>query len=370
MPPPGPRAEAPSVARASFGETRDGIGVDVVTLRNASGLVVKVMTYGATIQQLLAPGLEGGLDNVVLGYSSLDEYLAGNPAYLGGTIGRYANRIAGAQFTLGGATYTLSRNDGGSSLHGGKVGFDKRVWVMRDLIATPGFAALELGYSSPAGEMGFPGTLDVVLTYALRNDDSLRIDYRATTDEPTVVNLTSHTYWNLAGEGSGVIDDHILRLHAGSYTPVDEQMLPTGAVTTVAGTPFDFTEPRAIGSQLHAASRELELAGGFDVNYVLHRPGDGSLSVAAELYEQESGRVLTVLTTEPGMQLYSGQNLGLASVAKNGSVYRARSGLALETQHFPDSPNQPSFPSTTLTPGRTFASSTVWRLSTRSPAAR
>ncbi len=348
-----------------FGITPEGSTVDLYVLRNSSGYVVKIATYGGTIQQILAPDRDGNLADIVLGFSTLDDYLAGNPGYFGAIIGRYANRIARGTFVLGGETYVLSRNEGRNSLHGGRVGFDKRVWLGREIASGRHAAGVELRYTSPDGEMGYPGTLSVLVTYSLGDDNSFRIDYRATTDRDTVVNLTNHTLWNLAGEGSGTVDDHILTLDADRYTPVDEELIPTGEVASVVGTPLAFTGPTPVGEHRQDDVPQIELAGGFDFNYVINRSAPGSFARAGDLYEPSSGRAVTILTTEPGIQLYSGQHLDGSGVGKRGLPYRACDGLALETQHFPDSPNRPGFPSTVLTPGEVFSSSTLWHLSTR-----
>ena len=342
-----------------IGELADGTPVHRWTLANDRDMTVTVLTYGGIIQTLEVPGRDGVPANVVLGLPGLDDYVAGNRPYLGALIGRYANRIAGGRFSLDGRSYHLPVNNPPNSLHGGTEGFDKRVWT-----ATGGqdAAALELAYTSPDGEMGYPGTLSVRARYRLSPDNELRIDYRATTDAPTVVNLTNHTYFNLSGEAAGTIDDHRLQLDADHYTPTDATSIPTGELARVAGTPFDFTRPRPIGQRVDEADEQLVFGHGYDHNFVLDRPlGDRGLRPAARVADPASGRVLEVLTTEPGVQFYSGNQLDGTLVGAGGAAYGRRAGFALETQHFPDAPNQPGFPSTVLRPGQTYRSATVYR---------
>jgi aldose 1-epimerase len=342
------------VSRAPFGTTPDGAAVDLFTLRSPAGVTVAVATYGAIVQRLLAPDRDGDPVDVVLGFATLDEYVAGNEPRFGAVVGRYANRIAHASFTLGGTTYSLSRNEGENSLHGGVEGFATRVWEAVEATADGREAAVALRYVSPDGEMGFPGTLTTTARYALRADGSIRLDLRATTDRATVVNLTNHTYWNLAGESSGSTEGHLLEVRAERYLAADAALIPTGEILPVAGTLLDFREPAP-----------LEAAGDLDVGYVVDRSAPGSLALAAELHEPSSGRTLTVLTTEPQMHVYSGAGLDDTGLGKSGRPHRAGDGVALEAQHYPDSPNHPEFPSTVLLPGETFASTTVWRLSAR-----
>jgi aldose 1-epimerase len=347
----------PSVAREPFGSLPDGTAIDRYTLSNG-GLEVRVLTYGAIVQELRDPTGT----NVALGFATLDDYVERNSPYFGAIIGRYANRIGGAAFTLDGVTCRIPANEGPNSLHGGTAGFDKRVWRVGAAGPVADGARLELLYTSPDGEMGYPGTLDVRLTYTLAGVGSLRIDYQASTDRPTVVNLTNHTYWNLAGEGSGSIADHVLTLAASRYTPLGPGWIPTGEIAPVAGTPLDFREPVAIGARIDEAFPQLALTGGYDHNYVLDRDDDTSLVRAALVREPASGRELEVLTTEPGLQLYSGNLLDGTPAGTSGRRYVRRSGLALETQHFPDSPNQRGFPSTVLRPAEVYRSATVYRL--------
>ena len=354
---------APSITRLPFGTTPDGSVVDLYTLTNSSGIAVAVMTYGAAVQQLWVPDRDGRKANVVLGFPTLADYVAHDGHYFGAIIGRCANRIAHGRFLLDGVTYEVPRNDGTNSLHGGTAGFDKRVWQAAVVPPTRDGVGLKLQYTSPDGEMGYPGTLAVNVTYTLANDDSLGIDYRATTDAATVVNLTNHTYWNLAGEASGTICDHILTLYADRYTPVDRTLIPSGEIAPVAGTPLDFTTPTRIGARIREAFPQLAIAHGYDHNVVLERVDTLSPILAARVREPTSGRELEVFTTEPGIQFYSGNFLDGTLRGTSGRTYRQNDGFALETQHFPDSPNHPEFPSTVLRPGDVFESSTVYRLS-------
>jgi aldose 1-epimerase len=352
----------PSITRSPFG-TAHGQKVDLYTLDNGAGMVVMVITYGATVTQLFAPDRHGRSANVVLGLPTLADYVAKNsPSSLGGPyfgsiVGRYANRIAKGTFTLDGRTHRVGVNAPPNSLHGGLDGLDHKVWTATEVPATRGRVGLELSCTSPDLEEGFPGALAVGVTYTLTDGNVLQLDYRATTSETTVVNLTSHIYWNLGGEAAGPIDDHVLRIDASHYTPVDEALLPTGEIAPVAGTQFDFTRARPIGN------------GWYDHNFVLDRaPGSTGLIDAAGVHHPASGRRLDVLTTEPGIQFYTGNFLDGTLAGTSGKAYRQRDGFALETQHFPDSPNHPNFPSTVLHPGETFASTTVFRLSTPASA--
>jgi aldose 1-epimerase len=308
------------------------------------------------------PDRDGVPANVALGLATLDDYVARNAPYLGALIGRYANRIAGGAFTLDGRAYRLPVNNPPNSLHGGTQGFDKRVWAASETGGGEA-AGVELAFTSPDGEMGYPGTLQVRARYTLTADNALRIDYQATTDAPTVVNLTNHSYLNLAGEAAGSIEGHRLVLHAGRYTPTDATNIPTGELAPVAGTPFDFSSPHAIGERIADDDEQLRFGLGYDHNYVLDRPpgAEGTLVPAARVEDPGSGRVLEVATTEPGLQLYSGNQLDGTLTGVGGAAYGPRAGLALETQHFPDSPNQPGFPSTVLRPGEVYRSATVYR---------
>jgi aldose 1-epimerase len=346
-----------------FGALADGTEVHRHTLDNGRGLVVRVLTYGGILQRIDVPDRDGRPANVALGFADLDSYVRDNTPYFGALIGRYANRIAGGRFTLDGRAYVLPVNNPPNSLHGGTEGFDKRVWTAT-AAAGEDPAGLELAYTSPDGEMGYPGTLSVRARYRLGPDNELRIDYRATTDGPTHVNLTNHSYFNLAGEAAGTVEGHQLQLHAAHYTPTDATNIPTGEIAPVAGTPFDFTSPHRVGERIDAADEQLEYGLGYDHNFVLDpAPAGQALRPAARVVDPASGRVLEVLTTEPGIQFYSGNQLDGTLVGPGGAAYRPRAGLALETQHFPDTPNQPGFPSTVLRPGQVYQSATVYRFS-------
>jgi aldose 1-epimerase len=345
-----------SIDRVTFGELADGTGIEKWTLTNANGMSVSVLTWGATIQSVLVPDRDGQVANVTLGFADLagyidPAYLAGNP-FFGATVGRYANRIGGGSFTLDGETFKLSQNEGQVTLHGGSHGFDQRVWS-----ATRVDDGVRMSYTSADGEQGFPGTLEVSVTFTFDERNALRLDYAATTDRPTVVALTNHAYWNLSGEGSGTASDHLLRIDAGHYTPVDATLIPTGAIEEVAGTPFDFREFHPIGERVRDEHPQLGIGRGYDHNYVLN-PGDG-LRTAAVVRDPASGRELTIETTEPGLQFYSGNFLDGKLRGGSGRTYRQGDAFALETQHFPDSPNQPGFPSTVLRPGETYVSTTT-----------
>jgi len=365
-------ASAPSTTAEPFGTLPDGTAVERWTLTNGD-MTVRVLTYGGIVQSLEVPDAHGDVANVVLGFKDLAGYVEhNNPGpYFGALIGRYGNRIAGGTFELDGTTYHLPLNNGPNTLHGGPEGFDRKVWRATD-IGDADVAALRLELVSPSGDMGFPGTLTTTVTYTLESDSKLGIQYEATTDAPTVVNLTNHTYWNLAGEGSGNIYGHQLQIHASGYTPVDANLIPTGEVAPVKGTPFDFREPTAIGERIRENNQQLLYAQGYDHNWALDRKDNGAragsdsedpLERAAVLHDPRSGRTLTISTTEPGVQFYSGNFLDGTLAGTGGHIYRQGDGLALETQHFPDSPNQPAFPSTVLRPGEVYDSTTVFALS-------
>jgi aldose 1-epimerase len=360
----------PSTSVEPFGVLPDGTAVERWTLRNGD-TTMRVLTYGGVIQTLEVPDADGDVDNVVLGFADLAGYASEDDPYFGSLIGRYGNRIAEGRFTLDGATYQLPINDDPNTLHGGPGGFSERVWTATD-VSDDGSAALQLTLVSEDGDQGFPGTLTTTVTYRLDAGSRLTVHYQATTDAPTVVNLTQHTYWNLAGEGSGDVYDHELRLNASGFTPVDETLIPTGEIAPVEGTPFDFREPTPIGERIRVADQQLLYGQGYDHNWVLDRADDGAregsdsedaLEEAAVLHDPASGRTLTISTTEPGIQFYSGNFLDGTLVGTGGGVYRQGDGLALETQHFPDSPNQPDFPSTVLRPGEVYDSTTVFELS-------
>ncbi|RWL11541.1 MAG: galactose mutarotase [Mesorhizobium sp.] len=357
----GTSAGAGSVDKTPFGNTQDGKAIDLYTLTNDRGASVKFIAYGGIITAINVPDRWGKLDNVVLGFKELADYESMNP-YFGALIGRYGNRIGGAKFTLDGTQYQLAANNGPNSLHGGTKGFDKVVWAVEPLSSVSG-AAAQLNYTSKEGEEGYPGTLTVQVVYSLTNDNELRIDYEATTDKPTVVNLTSHSYFNLAGDGTGGIDDHILTINADRYTPVDATLIPTGQLASVTGTPFDFRQGAPIGARIRSNDPQMVYGRGYDHNFVLNRSGSG-LSLAARVYEPRSGRIMEISTTEPGVQFYSGNFLDSTLVGAAGQQYRQTDGFCLETQHFPDSPNKPSFPTTVLKPGETLKSTTIHKFST------
>jgi aldose 1-epimerase len=349
--------------RDPFGTTAEGAAVDRFTLSSASGVTITVLSYGGVIQSVFAPDRTGATADVTLGYDALDGYLK-DKSYLGALIGRYANRIRAGRFSLDGRDYTLAMNAGGNHLHGGLRGFNKAVWSVEPF-ADGKNIGLVLSHVSPAGDEGYPGTLTARVTYTLTPDGAIVIDFFATTDAPTPVNLTQHSYFNLAGTGVGDILDHTLELAASRFTAVDATLIPTGELRAVQGTPFDFTTPEPIGARIGDDDEQLRLAGGYDHNFVLDRTSDAELALAARLTDPLSGRGLDIHTTEPGIQCYSGNFLDGTVIGKGGIPLRYRSGLALETQHFPDSPNQPGFPSTILRPGAEHRSRTVYHFVVR-----
>ena len=346
------------ISTAPFGTTPDGKSVTLYTLQNTGGMQAKIMTYGACVVSLTAPDRDGNMADVVLGFDTLEEYVKSNP-YFGVVVGRYGNRIAKGKFSLDGVEYTLATNNGPNHLHGGNKGFDKVVWD--GAIVNDG-KSLQLSYTSPNGEEGYPGTLKAQVTYTLTDDNALRIDYHAVTDKKTVVNLTNHSYFNL--RGSGTILDHVLRINADAITPVDTTLIPTGELFPVEGTPFDFRTPKPIGQDINADDEQIKFGGGYDHNFVLNKDGEQP-TLAATVYEPETGREMDVYTDEPGVQFYTANFLDGTLTGKNGKIAEYRSGLCLETQHFPDSPNQPSFPSTVLEPGQVYQTTTIYKFSTK-----
>ncbi len=353
-----------AVQQQPFGKTLGGEQVYLYTLKSPSGMTVRVTNYGGTITQIIVPDRKKNFGDVVLGFDSLVGYTSlKNTAYFGALIGRYGNRIANGRFTLDGKTYQIPKNDNGvNSLHGGDVGFNKRVWQAKPL-GTAAIPSLELHYTSPNGEEGFPGTLQVSVNYWIGGNNDLHIDYHATTDKDTVLNLTNHSYFNLEGPGSPTALNHKLTLMANEFTPINANLIPTGAIVTVVGTPFDFLRSTAIGARINEKNQQLEYGKGYDHNFVINRNGNNGLVLAAKVEEPKTGRVMEVLTTQPGVQFYSGNFLDGKNVGIGGA-YRYRSALCLETQHFPDSPNRPDFPSTVLKAGQEFHSTTVYRFST------
>jgi aldose 1-epimerase len=352
-------ASAATITKQPYGKTPDGAVVDLYTLTNGKGVEAQIITYGGTVVSLKVPDSAGKLDNVVLGFSRLEDYAESSP-YFGAIIGRYGNRIGGARFMLDGVSYQLPANDKTNSLHGGKKGFDKVVWQAQEVTGDSG-PALRLSHRSPDGDQGYPGNLAVTVDYTLTDDNALRIQYSATTDKPTVVNLTNHSYFNLSGEASGDVMAQEIMINAERYTPVDPGLIPTGELAPVAGTPFDFTKPTAIGARIDEGHEQIVRGRGYDHNFVLNRPADNSLALAARVRDPKTGRTLEVLTTEPGVQFYSGNFLDATLVGTGGKVYRQTTGFCLETQHFPDSPNKPDFPSTVLRPSETYRTTTVYR---------
>jgi aldose 1-epimerase len=350
------------IASEPWGEV-DGEEVALYTLTNANGMEVKITNYGGIITSVVVPDRDGAMENVTLGFTTLDDYVEGHP-YFGNITGRYANRIARGTFDIEDENFYLALNNGPNTLHGGEKGFDKYVWAAEE-VTGEGEVGVKLSRVSPDMEEGYPGNLDVEVTYTLTDSDEIRIDYRATTDEPTHVNLTNHAYWNLAGDGSGSTDGHELTLMASNYTPVDANLIPTGEIAPVAGTPLDFTTPHAIGERVRDNFEQLLLGRGYDHNFVLDRPSpdDTTLILAARVVEPESGRTLEISTTEPGIQFYSGNFLDATEIGAAGKMYRQGDGFALETQHYPDSPNQPEFPSTLLEPDGEFNSTTIFAFS-------
>lgn len=345
------------VEKAAFGQVPGGPAIDSYTLINSQGASAKLITYGATLTELHVPDRHGKMGDVVLGFDDLQGYLGQHP-FFGGTIGRYANRIAKGKFTLDGKTYQLAINNAPNSLHGGEIGFNRRVWTAEPVAAKDG-AAIRFRYLSKDGEENYPGNVNVGVTYTLTDANALKIEYSAETDKDTIVNLTNHSYFNLAGAGEGDVTKHVLYLNADQYTPVDSTLIPTGEIKSVAGTPLDFRKPTAIGLRI----AQIPEIGGYDHNFVLNGQA-GTLRLAARVTEPESGRQMEVWTTEPGIQFYSSIHLN-GNKGKGGAAYQKYGALCLETQHFPDSPNHANFPSTVLKPGQHFHSETIYRFSAK-----
>ena len=358
-------SNAPRLSRAPFGKMADGTPIEIFTLTSGAGMEVRTIPYGAIIVSLRVPDRTGRLADVVLGFDAFADYIAKKPPYFGAVVGRYGNRIAKGRFTLDGKTYQLATNNGPNHLHGGVRGFDKLLWHAEPFERS-GTAGVVYTLTSPDGDEGYPGTLTATVTYTVAASNALTVEYEVTTDRATPVNLTQHSYFNLAGEGAGDILGHVLTIDADRFTPVDDTLIPTGAVAPVEHTPFDFRLPTAIGARIGADDAQLQRGGGYDHNWVLNGPAPGSGSSASDLHhaarlvDPKSGRRLDISTTEPGLQFYSGNFLDGTITGKSGHVYARRTGLCLETQHFPDSPNHPSFPSTTVRPGTPYRSKTVF----------
>lgn len=363
-------APQPQVQSRPFGVAPNGDTVNVYTVSNGQGMEMEVTGYGGIIVSLRVPGQDGSVEDVALGFDTLaaytsDEYQSVNP-HFGALIGRYGNRIEGASFSIDGETYELAANDGSNHLHGGEQGFGQVLWDVESFEAADS-AGVVLTRTSPDGEEGYPGRLDVEVTYALTRDSALAISYWAETTEATPVNLTQHSYFNLDGVGEGTILDHVLQINADEFTPVNEELIPIGEIRSLEGTPLDFRTPTRIGTRIDAEHPQIERGNGYDHNYVLSRTEPDSLLLAARLYGPDSGRLMEVLTTEPGMQFYSGNFLD-GTLTGKGATYDQHTGLALETQHFPNSPNEPDFPSTILRPDEAYTTRTVYRFSTQAEA--
>ena len=354
-----------TVLQAPFGKTPDGTAVDIYTLRNAKGMEARIMTYGGIVQSLTVPDKNGKFADVVLGFDSVDGYTKDSYVkacpYFGALIGRYGNRIGGAKFTLEGKTCTLAANNGPNSLHGGIKGFDKVVWQAKPVV-TPDGPALELTYVSKDGEEGFPGTLSVKAVYTLTGNNELRLNFTATTDQPTVCNLTHHSYFNLAGQGNGDILSHLVYINSDKTTSVDKELITTGEYAPVDGTPFDFRKPTAIGARINDPDTQLQFGPGYDHNWVVNKPM-GEYGLQARVVEPTTGRVMEVWSDEPGLQFYAGNFLDGSLTGKGGKVYQRRFGFCMEPQHYPDSPNKPQFPTTELKPGETFKNTIVYKFS-------
>jgi aldose 1-epimerase len=345
----------------AFHQTVDGLQVDLFILKNKNGLEMAVTNYGGRVVSLLVPDKNGKMEDIVLGYESLDGYLKADEEFFGASIGRYGNRIAKGAFKLDSSEYKLAINNTPNSLHGGINGFNKKVWS----VVQKGENELELGLVSLDMEEGYPGELKVTMTYKLTDENEFAISYRAETSKPTVLNLTNHSYFNFHGAGNGDILDHVLQLNADNFTPVDSTLIPTGKIEAVAGTPFDFSKPVAIGARINDQNEQLKFGLGYDHNFVINKTDPKAIALAATVHEPESGRFMEVFTNEPGVQFYCGNFLKGINIGKQGKTYKYRSAFCLETQHFPDSPNQPEFPSVVLRPGQTYNSECVYKFSVK-----
>ena len=358
----GPASAAGTLEHEPYGKTKDGQAVDVYTMTNDHGMRVRFLSFGGTVIEISVPDRAGRVDNVVLGLRSVGDWET-LPGHFGAITGRYANRIGGAQFTLNGQTYHLIANNGPNSLHGGPNALDKQVWAVAPATVQDG-VSVTLSYVSKDGDQNFPGTLTTKVVYTLTNDNALKIDYTATTDKDTVVNFTNHSYFNLGGNASGSVEDQLLLINADRYTPTDANQIPTGEIVPVEGTPLDFRQMMSIGARLHSAFQQMLYGHGYDHNWVLNKsPGD-ALTFAARGYDPRAGRVIDCLTTEPAVQVYTGNGLNGSLVGSAGITLRQTDGFTLETQHYPDSPNKPNFPTTELKPGQEFHSTTVYRFAT------
>lgn len=358
-------AHAADAKRETFGSMPDGSKVDAVVLSNAHGMQARIIALGASIQSLATPDRNGKSANIALGYATLADYL-GNPQYFGATVGRYANRIAKGKFTLDGHAYSVPVNNGVNSLHGGSKGFDKVLWTVGEVKHDAGKASVTLSYVSPDGDMGYPGKLTATVTYTLDEENHLSIDYRATTDKTTIVNLSNHAYWNLSGEGSGSVMEHRLTIPGESYLPVDAGSIPTGEIRKVAGTPFDFRQAKPIGRDIRTNDAQLLNGHGYDHNWVISKDEAAALRVVARVEDPASGRVLTLKSSKPGLQFYSGNFLDGTTVGTGGHVYRQGDAFVLEPQLYPDTPNQASFGSARLEPGHEYRNLIVYEFTTES----
>ncbi|MGA2685045.1 MAG: aldose epimerase family protein [Verrucomicrobiota bacterium] len=354
-------ASLATITEAPFGTMPDGTPVQIYTLHNSRGAGARIMTYGGILQKLIMPDKSGNFADVVLGYDDLDGYLTNSP-YFGALVGRYGNRIGGGRFTLEGQTCTLPQNDHGNTLHGGLKGFDKVAWTVVKAEVGPEGPWLVLHYLSQDGEQGFPGNLDVTATYTLTDDNALKLEFTATTDKPTVVNLTHHSYFNLAGQGNGDILSHVVYINASETTPVDSKLIPTGTFADVTGTPFDFRTPTAIGARINDPDTVLQYGPGYDHNWIINKP-PGQFGLMARVVEPTTGRVMEVWSDQPGLQFYAGNFLDGTIHGKDGKVYQRRSAFCMEPQHYPDSPNQSNFPSTELKPGETYRNTIEYKFS-------